>query len=350
MADGNNIFKQLKDYQNKAMQQVGLVRLGGGLLVFPPGLGGTTPERGPAPERGFVSGFATIPFTLFMPYKRSTGTAGMYSTTAVNPDKLFTNLPSPEFTIALPTPSSALKTNYSAEYSKIELGQAIGSTIDSVMGAVTSFGQGDFGGALSGIQKLGQGAGSVAKQATMALVGAALEAANSDKQLLNIAMGQADNPYSENVFQNVSFREHNFSYTFMPRNLKESETIDEIIQVFKYAMHPRPGSGALAGPGAYFDFPYEFQITHSIQSTTFTLMPSVLESFDVDYSGGADTPKLFKLTDSGQQFPAKITIAMKFKEMVLLSRDRILLTSHQSGQESGRLDSGAGRATMRFRF
>lgn len=344
MADGNNIFRQLKDYQNKAMQQIGLVRLGGGLLVFPPGLGGTTPER------GFVSGFATIPFTLFMPYKRSTGTAGMYSTTAVNPDKLFTNLPSPEFTIALPTPSSALKTNYSAEYSKIELGQAIGSTIDSVMGAVTQFGQGNFEDALSGIQNLGQGSVNVAKQATMALVGAALEAANSDKQLLNIAMGQADNPYSENVFQNVSFREHNFSYTFMPRNLKESETIDEIIQVFKYAMHPRPGSGALAGPGAYFDFPYEFQITHSIQSTTFTLMPSVLESFDVDYSGGADTPKLFKLTDSGQQFPAKITIAMKFKEMVLLSRDRILLTSHQSGQESGRLDSGAGRATMRFRF
>jgi hypothetical protein len=329
--DNPNVFQYLGGYQDKSIQDLSGLPNRGGVLQFPLGLGA-----------GLST--ATIPFTLFMPYKRATKTGGFYSTKQ-NED-LYTTLPQPDFAIALPTPSSALKTNYAAIYSPFDVGQAIGSIGGALGSAVDSVFSKD-GTATDALKKLGQGAASATKQAGVAVIQAALEAAGGGAGIMNVAIGQADNPYAENVFKNVEFRSHDFAYTFMPRNKAESEQIDRIIQVFKFAMLPRPGSGSIAGQFGYFDFPYEFQITHSIQSTTFTLLPSVLESFDVDYSGGADTPKLFNLTGRGQ-YPAKISISMRFKEMVLLTRNRILQDVNSTNETSlGDPDTGD---KLRFRF
>jgi hypothetical protein len=169
-------------------------------------------------------------------------------------------------------------------------------------------------------------AATTTKVTVINAIGGLLEEVGSDKSVSNVFFGAANNPYTENVFKNMEFRTHTFSYVFMPRSLKESEIIDDIITIFKYAMHPRPSSDNLFGFSAgtgFFDFPFEFQITHSIQDTTFTLLPSVLESLEVDYSGGTDIPKLLLPQDKKQQYPAKITLNMSFKEMVLLSRNRI---------------------------
>ena len=92
-------------------------------------------------------------------------------------------------------------------------------------------------------------------------------------------------------------------------------------------MLPKPATVDFFGtnPGAGFlEFPYEFQITHSVQDTTFTLLPSVLTVLEVDYGGGTDSPKLFRPGKYGEQYPAKITLSMTFKEMVLLTRDRVM--------------------------
>lgn len=328
-----NVFQYLGKNLNTSIQSLtDLPSKNGGVLQFPPGLGGSASS-------------VTIPFTLFMPYKRATGatgTGGFYSTK--QNDDLYTSLPQPDFAIALPTPSSALKTNYAAEYGSFEVGQALGTVGGTLGTAVESVKSGK---ALPALEAVAQGAASVGKQAGIAAIAAGLEAAGGSAEIMNVATGQANNPYTENVFKNVRFREHDFSYTFSPRNRSESETIDKIIQLFKFAMLPRPGTGAIAGATGFFDFPYEFQITHSIQSTTFTLLPSVLESFDVDYSGGADTPKLFNVTDRGQ-YPVKISISMKFKEMVLLTRNRILQEADSTNQT--KLSDSDYGDTLRFRF
>ncbi len=271
----------------------------------------------------------SIPFTIFMPYKRKSllQGGGFYS---VENQTLYQNLPSPTFAIALPTPTSALKTTYQATYNSIKVGQALGAAgvagLNQIPSIIKAEGFVDTAAAsLKMAGSMGVAAGSVlaagALQGVASLIGA-------DKEVVNIAAGAADNPFTENMFQNVEFREHSFAYTFMPKNPKDSEHIDRIVTLFKYGMLPKPatvGIPLLGAAGAGFlEFPYEFQITHSSQDTTFTLLPSVLTTLEVDYGGGADSPKLFRPGNFGEQYPAKITLSMTFKEMVLLTRDRVM--------------------------
>jgi len=186
----------------------------------------------------------------------------------------------------------------------------------------------------------------------LAMTQTILSMAGADEGAAEVLLGSTSNPFTDRLFKNVQFRTHNFNYTFLPKNEKESQEIDKIIQLFKYAMLPRPTSqtGGILGGDAnlqgFFEFPYEFQITHSIQATTFTLLPSVLESMETDFGGGTDSLKLFKKTGGGKQYPTKITVSMTFKEMVLLNRDRIVNFREQMWDFVGPPDSNA----KRYRF
>lgn len=371
------------------------------VLQFPPGLGGESVQvygKNVRPSH-------TIPFTIFAPYKRArlstdvltsvktavvTGydnakaeydkssipglsivgdiksgvdaavgilakgfSTGSYS---MGGEKLFDSLPTPSFAIALPTPTTALKTNYAMTYDTVNIG-AIGAIVQgvdeqTVRNAVTGAAIGATVGSLFNAGKagalLGLGAGAGGQtglvQGGFGLLQSGLEALGSTGSVVNILAGAAENPYTENVFKNVNFREHNFSYVFMPKNEAESEQIDQIIQMFKYAMHPK--TTTILGAQGFFEFPYEFQITHSVQDTTFTLLPSVLSSLEVDYSGGTDSPKFFvPIAGTGKQYPARITLSMTFKEMVLLTRERMDLPKPQLVS-----DDTADPPSWRYRF
>lgn len=361
-----NVFNYLNGYQNSD-------------IPFSPTNGGAGSRLGLKyyypPSLGEGNG---LPFTLFMPYKRPKGTAGIRATKDAL--QLYESIPPPEFAIALPTIPSALKTNYSAAYAEIQVGQALGLVGDIAGGKssggaqsqqpsttekITKFAgdyltnlttnvgrfgiiggsavtqaqtaQNFFGGSGSAVGDIGIGIGTAAGQS-------ALEAAGASQEVANLLIaGQADNPYTDQIFKNMQFRTHDFSYTFMPKNVGESVTIDKIISIFKYAMHPRPATRG------FFDFPYEFQIVHSIQSTTFTLMPSVIETLDVDFGGGTDSLKLFK-QQAGQSWPAKITLSMKFKEMVLLNRDHLIREAAFNDSEAEVEANGAINPSKRYRF
>lgn len=365
----SNIFTLLQNKKRTPITMGDVEGLVGrpNLIQFPPGLGGeSAPGRGASQSRSTPA--YSIPFTIFAPYKRNRQNLAFYSSTGASQrDVLDDQLPSPSFAIALPTPTSALKTTYGVEYQTIDVGQAWGSI--------------GIGEQLQKVQRSAQNISAMVDSATFDLVkdtakeGASivsdvfkngapiarwaiaqnlLEIAKSNAQVLNLYAGVGDNPYTENVFKNVTFRDHVFSYVFMPKNEKESQDIDRIIQTFKYAMLPKKavsrGSGITefvteTSAGAFFEFPYEFQITHSVQDTTFTLLPSVLSSLDVDYSGGTDSPKFFVPTEKGSQYPVRITLSMTFKEMILLTRDRV-----DKPEKVFDEDINDSNAVWRFRF
>ena len=261
-----------------------------------------------------------IPFALFAPYKRKTN---FYS--LLNPVDMFSSLPPPEFTIALPVPASALKMDLGVNYTQYDIGHGGGALVGVVNAAIGS-------GSLnlsSAIQNL------VDQSLYAGLVGAlSLAPGVAADELVQSALGVTANPFTEQLFKSVDFRTHLFNYTFIPKNESESRRIDAIIQIFKFYMLPAVSSGVLAGGistagNAFFSFPYEFQITYSVADTTFTLLPSVLEKLTVDYAG-YDVPKFFNPNTKNQQFPSKINLQMQFKEMALLTRDRIALDSTQS--------------------
>lgn len=121
MADFKDAFSALGGYQNKRISNANeFAELAGvsEVLQYPRGLGGTPST--PATFKG-------IPFTLFMPYKRARGLDGFRST--MQGQTLFTQMPTPEFAIALPTPTSALKTEYGVEYSQFDVGSMVGGVV-----------------------------------------------------------------------------------------------------------------------------------------------------------------------------------------------------------------------------
>mgnify|MGYP006272145561 CR=1 FL=1 len=356
MADPtNNIFTQYLENENYKSRTLNSMPIKladkGGLIVFPPGLGGTPDVNNVKNDN------RTIPFTLFMPYKRNKGFAGAYSLQSGN--ALYDTLPTPTYAIALPTPTSALKTNYTATYNAFEIGQALGAGLsgidtkniddamrkldyDSVKKAARE--------AIDNGEAIFRGAKDTIFTDIAKAVASKITLGQFPTEAFNLAKG-ATNPYTENIFKNIERRVHEFSYVFMPRNDKESAIIDNIITLFKYSMHPRTGTGESNDTNkGFFEFPFEFQITHSNQDTTFTLLPSVLSSLDVDYGGGTDSPKFLNPLDNGLQYPARITLNMRFEEMVLLSRERIAQDNNKFAFFSEDISETQNKKVRRYRF
>ena len=63
------------------------------------------------------------------------------------------------------------------------------------------------------------------------------------------------NPYKEQLFKSMGFRKFSFSYVFAPRNLGEANMVMEIIDTFKYHMHPEVSPGDM-----FLIYPSEFSI------------------------------------------------------------------------------------------
>lgn len=266
-----------------------------------------------------------VPFVMFFPYKR--GPLEVYSIDLTALD----GLPPPKFCIALPLPSSAIKTKYSVQYESVSLGD-VGAMASGVSGlasgdipnpaAIFSLVLSSPAAKMAQVEGSKKGASPRAKTlGTIGKVTESFRAAGGDN-LVSAATGIAKNPFTEQLFKSVDFRTHEFSYTFIPKSEEDSKTVDDIIQTFRFYMLPSYSTGG-ATASALMSFPYEFQIIYSVRDTTFMLFPSVLESLDVDYGSDLDSPKFFRPTKDKRQYPMKTTINMKFRELIVLSRERV---------------------------
>lgn len=266
---------------------------------------------------------SSIPFIVFSPFLRSRVDTPTYTG---NPATVLTQLPMPEFAIVLPLPSSALNTEYAIGYSDLKLAQG-GQLISGLKTLVDAAQRGE---GVEAAKALGIGAAAALAQG--ALSNFVKKFNVSPEDVSRGALGIQTNPYTEYAFENVPFRSHAFDFTFIPRKKTESEQLDKIIQVFKFYMHPRyaltpavTGQQAVVTP--YLEFPYEWQILTSVQDTTYRYLPSVLESFNVDYGAGLDSPKFFydslENSSTRKRWPSKVTLKMKFREIVMLTRERI---------------------------
>ena len=151
------------------------------------------------------------------------------------------------------------------------------------------------------------GAGSVAG----ALAG--LGTGGSVLSGIGVDEGIAINPHMAVLFKGVDMREHSFTYKFIARNSQESETLQKLIAVLKYHMHPGYAAGTLA-----FNYPDEFEISfaESIAANLYKIGTCVLKSLTVNYNGEG-IPLFFE--DTGQ--PVSIEITMAFQETKIITRD-----------------------------
>jgi len=130
-------------------------------------------------------------------------------------------------------------------------------------------------------------------------------------------LGLAPNPKKEQVFKGVDFRTFQFEYQFFPRNDTEAKNVLNIIQEFKYHMHPefKDTNNFL------YIYPSEFDIMYyqgSQENENIHRHTScVLTEMSINYTPNG----LFTTFANGM--PTQINITLNFRELALLTKDKV---------------------------
>lgn len=273
-------------------------------------------------ELGSVDGTPvnTQPYVIFGAYKRRNDLNAFRG----SDPKIFAAHPDSIEYIILPLPSSALNMRQDVTYGDVSLEDipATGSTLSDMAKA---FGQ----------WSLDLGADAALKmteQLGIALANTATSATGFGDQMMSAVMakvGIAQNPYTEVMFRNVEFRQHTFQWTMVPKSLHEAQTIDSILQRFKYYQLPAfrslTGSETAENSGFLLSYPYQFDIRFSVEPTTFRLMPSVLKSLEINYGGQDQSPMFYR---GDLNYPSRIGLTLTFQEVVFLIRSDIQTDQH----------------------
>lgn len=187
---------------------------------------------------------------------------------------------------------------YSMNYANKELGTLLGVLSGSVFDSKDNS-NGETGAALG---------------ASLAKLPGAFGAADV-ASAMSASSGTALNPFKETVFESVDFRTFAFKYKFFPKNKKEADDVYNIINTFKFHMHPEMSSGKL-----FFIYPSEFNISYYFGSEEngyfHKFATCVLESMDVSYGG-----EQFSSFRDGS--PTEINMSLTFRELEILTKNMI---------------------------
>lgn len=131
--------------------------------------------------------------------------------------------------------------------------------------------------------------------------------------------GLALNPNSAMIFDSINFRKFQFDFQLFARTKDESESIRQIIKVFKWAMHPSLNTGD--GGSTWLALPHVFDIKLKTPDDKymFNIQQSALTNMDVQY-GGTEAMSFFDETKA----PVEITMSLEFTELAILTKERVL--------------------------
>jgi hypothetical protein len=236
-----------------------------------------------------------------------------------------------EDSIVLYTPPQ-VKTSYGSTFDQAEtglagfLGPQLGAAANNLADRIGKGLSGDFKGAVSNfdLSKSLQVGGEAAKAITRGIVSAGLSlipGGGDYNSYRTVVSGQAVNPNLEVAFKSVPFRKFSYSFDFAPRNEKEKDQVNKIIQLFKFHMQPDIPSN---NQDLYLVTPSEFQITYMYLDNINNYIPRisrcVLESMELDQSPeGVFTT--FK-GDDGGAFPVLTRISLSFLETEIMTKKR----------------------------
>lgn len=117
------------------------------------------------------------------------------------------------------------------------------------------------------------------------------------------------NPALFMLFKTAGFKEHSLSWTFTPNNEKESQTLSDIINYFKYNSLPT-NSGTVMG------YPSIAMVKlYPDDAFTFKFKPCAVTGVQVDYTGGGG-PSFFRKNGA----PTVVNLTIGLKEIELWSK------------------------------
>jgi hypothetical protein len=219
-------------------------------------------------------------------------------------------------TIRLPMPAN-LSVDYNPTYTSSDLGAGASGALLK-MGDRAMYNNTDISAAAAAGGALA-GAGISTIKAVGKVVGVSGDGAAGGgigDAVLKVTAGVAQNPHKIVLFTGVNFRDHTFSWKLSPRNRRESDLINTIINMFTYYSHPEYVAG-----GLFFKYPEFFKIRFRHPEYLFELQPAVCTNVKVDFHSQG-TPAYVRMADgSGPPAPAEITLSLSFKETEIITKD-----------------------------
>jgi hypothetical protein len=197
---------------------------------------------------------------------------------------------------------------YSMKYTEIEMGILGGLLGGSSAIESTAAGR---------LSEAGQSALlSAASLPKAAIAGQILGGIPSPKAAILSGAKVQTNPFKEVIFESIDPRTFSFTYTFLPRSAIEVQNIKNIIDLFKFHMHPE-----LSANGLFYVYPSEFEIVYYYQGkeNRFVNKISTCVLTDMDVKYGGDYFSTFK-----DGAPAEVSMSLNFRELELLTKERIV--------------------------
>ena len=159
------------------------------------------------------------------------------------------------------------------------------------------------------VGKLAEGGAGVATSAALQNVPGA--------DAVQAMAGVAPNPKKEQIFKNMDFRTFQYDYQFFPRSPEESANIRNIINTFRYHMHPEFKDD----DGFLYIYPGEFEIYYYMGDSENPFVhkhtSAVLKEVNVNY-----TPQgQFTSFDNGA--PTQINMTLSFQELSILTKGHL---------------------------
>ena len=215
--------------------------------------------------------------------------------------------------VCIYTPGDAVKFSYAANYESLATGLA--GLMASSMEA---------GKSMDLKEAITQGGGQMLERVLgEAVVGiaSALPGVGDIRGAIDKSMGRALNPFNEQVFRSVPFREFAFPFVFAPKNRKEMETVQKILKLFRFHMLPEFSNKT---KGAFLS-PSEFQITYMYRNKQNRYIPHisrcVLKYLEVDYATEGQF-HTFREDDTGAA-PITTTMTATFAETEIMTKEMI---------------------------
>jgi hypothetical protein len=196
--------------------------------------------------------------------------------------------------IRLPIPQNLVDTQ-SVKYGEEGAGSAVGAGMEGAAG----------GGGIGGMAKNAVG---IAEGVGLDIASKAASGANIPfKQVLQMN-GVAQNPFLTVLFESPAFKNHTFSWKLAPNNIQESNTLRDIITIFRKRMLPAmaPSMG-----GTLLTYPDMVIISLSPSDEyLYKFKPCVIESMSINYAP-ATSPSFFKGTNA----PTEVQLSLNLKEI-----------------------------------
>jgi hypothetical protein len=218
--------------------------------------------------------------------------------------------------IALYMPPS-VSVEYKMKYNEHEIG-AVAEGANAMISAFSGGNWGDAG--MSAAKTLGSMGASIGKAIVDNVPGM-----QGTSDILQIHAGSIMTPRMELMFEGLSRRNFSYNFVFLPKSVKEAETVEEIVKLFKFHSASDYG-GALSGIMGGADgvrtmtIPDLFDIKYMYMGGNNThlnkIKTCVLSSISVDY--GAER---YTAYDGGR--PQTTKLALSFTELELITKTYI---------------------------